>query len=1048
MSNRSDHRDFETILAAVGERELTDWERERLWELLEQEPERITEFADHCFVSAELQSLAHAELADSGIEPQPRNVVLMPGAEGERAPARWRERGRWLAGAAAATAAVLVAFLAWSGLGREQEGDPESVDAPSVAAPSGPTMSGTVASASAGSELSAAPSGEGDPPGGGSPVAASRDPGLSEDDPNDEAVALSGANALANSRNPRGGKPEGAAEVPEEISYNQHVRPLLSENCFFCHGPDEAERKSGLRLDTEAGATGDLGGYAAVVPGSPGDSELWRRVSTDDEADMMPPSDSHRELNAADREILRQWIAEGAPYDAHWSFVPPERPEPPEATPADRIRNPIDAFVFARLEKEGLAPNPPADGRTVLRRLSLDMTGLPPAPEELAAFEKSYRGDPDAAVDAALDRLLDSPHYGERMAMPWLDAARYADSNGFQQDGNRHQWPWRDWVVDAYNDNMPFDRFTVEQLAGDLLPDSSKDQLIATAFNRNHMINGEGGAIKEEQRVNYVIDRVDTTATTWLGLTMACAQCHSHKYDPITHEEYYEFFAFFNNVPETGGRDKSVGGVGKFGSKAKVQLARPWMSLPTEEQTEEQRRLQKEIRSLEKEIGGLSDQIDPLRRKWENGFTTAELVDRERFPERISKYLRTPEEKRNAGQKRALTEFYLREGGHGKKEWKSLGNRIRQRRDELDKVRASIIEIMVMEEKPPEKRRETHILARGDYQQPTEKVSPGTPAFLPAMGEDLPDDRLGLARWLTEPDHPLTARVAVNRLWQQIFGVGIVKTAEDFGVQGELPSHPELLDWLAVEFVESGWDVKHVMRLIASSATYRQSARQTEEKRRVDPENRLLSRGARYRLPAMLLRDQALAVSDLLIPELGGEPVYPHQPEGLWSTFSFDKITYPHNDEPEQLHRRSLYTFWRRTLAPPNMFDSSSRQVCTVKPSRTNTPLHALTLLNDGTYVEAARALARRMVVEGGDAERDRLGFAFELCTGDRPDQAEARHLVNGFEQSLNEFRSHPGQAREYAAFGSDEPTGAVELAAYTRVAQIILNLDETLNRP
>lgn len=1007
MKHGNENDDFQEILAALNERELTDWERERLWELLEADPDRISDFTDHCFLEGELGSLRTADLLAAGIEPPAHNIVAMP-ASGERRPSRFPAK---YIGIAAGLAAVLALGLFL--LNQDETASPEL-----AATPKDPEPSSTIRRAH-----------------------------LSLDDPSDEGVALSGPAALSNSRNPRGGKPEGAVTVPEKISFNHDVRPILAENCFFCHGPDEKKQKGDLRLDLPEDATADRGGYAAIVPGDAKNSAVWDRIISGDPDEMMPPPDSHRELSAADREILRRWIDSGAEYQKHWAFIAPERPGVPEVT-SGTINNPIDAFILSRLEQEGLKPNPMADARTLLRRLSLDLIGLPPNPQEYGDFETAFESDANTAVESAIDRLLTSPHFGERMALPWLDAARYADSNGFQQDGNRHQWPWRDWVIRAYNENMPFDRFTIEQLAGDLLPNPTQDQIIATAFNRNHMLNGEGGAIKEEQRINYVLDRVDTTATTWLALTMACAQCHSHKYDPISHDEYYEFFAFFNNIPESGGVDKRSGQGCAFGTGSTVQVARPLLSLPTAEQTAEIEKLNGEIKGKEKETDALLAKIDPLRREWESGFSTAELVDRTRFPGSISNVLRTPEEQRKPSQQRDITEFYLAGGNHGDNQWKQLGNEIKNLRAAKRKAQESIVEIMVMEENPPEKKRQTFVLNRGDYQQPTTEVEPGTPAFLPAFPDKSPKTRLGLARWLIDPQHPLTARVMVNRIWQQIFGTGIVKTAEDFGVQGELPVHPELLDWLAVEFIESGWDVKHIVHLIVSSSTYQQDAKATPEKLERDPDNRLLARGVRSRLPAMLLRDQALAVSGLLLPGVGGEPVYPHQPEGLWQEFSFGKISYPHREETEQLHRRSIYTFWRRTSSPPDMFDSSSRQVCTVKPSTTNTPLHALTLMNDETYVEAARALAKRIVNEGGDDAQSRLSLAFELATGEQPDERERQLLLNGYERSLNEFQSFSDNAALYAGLPKDPSHPPIELAAYTRMAQVILNLDQTLNNP
>ncbi|MEM1441092.1 MAG: PSD1 and planctomycete cytochrome C domain-containing protein [Verrucomicrobiota bacterium] len=1017
MNHENDSRDFPSILAALNERELTGWERERLWEILGENEELISEFSDHCFVGTEIQSISDEELVEAGIEPPLRNVVSMPMVESTSSRA-------WQWPTAAGVAALIAVLAIFLNRGETEKAAPvvvekeaAEIDLPVEAMPLSP------------------------------PNASIRKANLTLDDPTDEAVSLSGPAALANSRTPRGGKPEGAAAVPEKISFNHHVRPILSENCFFCHGPDENTQEAGLRLDTFEGATEDLGGYAAIVPKDAEDSEVWHRIISDDPVDVMPPPESHRELSAADKEILRRWIEEGAEYEPHWAFMTPERPEVPEVDDKDWVRNPIDAFILDKMKYEGFEPNPAAEARTVLRRLSLDLIGLPPSTDELAAFETEYAEDPDFAVEGAVDRLLASPHFGERMTLPWLDAARYADSNGFQQDGNRHQWPWRDWVIRAYNENMPFDQFTIEQLAGDLLENPAQDQIIATAFNRNHMLNGEGGAIKEEQRTNYVIDRVDTTATTWLGLTMACAQCHTHKYDPITHEEYFRFYAFFNNVPESGGVDKRSGSGCAFGSKSTVQLSRPLLSLPTDEQLTKQEELNQKIKENRANVQKILSEVDPKRREWEAGFTLAELVDRTRFRGNVSSHLRSKEEDRNPTQQREVTEFFLHKGGHGNKEWEKLGGEIFRLNEELRKTRESVVEVMVMEDNPPDKMRKTFILDRGDYQAPTTEVSADTPSFLPPMDESLPKNRLGLAQWLVDRENPLTARVVVNRLWAQFFGVGIVKTAEDFGVQGELPKHPELIDWLAVEFIESGWDVKHLVRLITTSSTYRQSSEITPEKWERDPENRLVSRGARSRLPSMLLRDQALAVSGLLKNKIGGHPVYPHQPEGLWKDFSFGKISYPHVEEEEQLYRRSLYSFWRRTSAPPNMFDSSSRQVCTVKPSTTNTPLHALTLLNDRTYVEASRALAKRMLEEGGTSIDEQLDFAFQLATGRQPDEREHQILVNGYERSLNEFRSFEKDAAVYANAKVDEAE-VLELAALTRMAQVILNLDETLNRP
>ncbi|MEM7697282.1 MAG: PSD1 and planctomycete cytochrome C domain-containing protein [Verrucomicrobiota bacterium] len=1019
MSHHQDETDFNQILAAIGERELTSWERERLWELLSADPDRIDHYTDHCFIDADLSSLAPEEAATESSK-----IVMLPGAE--QAPRKLSPKAwRWIGAAAVlALGSALVSTIVLSPRGGEFDVAVTRDLKSDTATEAPPTLSMT------------------------SETAQIRRANLSTDDPSDEAVALSGAVALANSRSPRGGKPEGATQVPETISFNHHVRPILSENCFFCHGPDEATQEAGLRLDTFEGATADLGGYAAIVPGDAEASESWYRILSDDPIDVMPPPESHRELSEADREILRRWIEEGAVYDEHWAFVPPTRTEPPEASEPTWPVNPVDQFILAKLDQNGVEPNSPAAPRTIMRRLSLDLIGLPPSIKEYEAFETAFAEDEDAAVAEAADRLLASPHFGERMALAWLDAARYSDSNGFQQDGSRHQWPWRDWVVNAYNENMTFDQFTIEQIAGDLLENPTNDQLIATAFNRNHMLNGEGGAIKEEQRNNYVFDRVDATATTWLGLTMACAQCHTHKYDPITHHDYFSFFAFFNNLPESGGVDRRYKAVAHNGTgKSSIQISEPLLKLPTDEQTADIARLKKLLAEKQKELGEQLEAIQVAQHEWESQFTSQDFVDRKRFPDSVSTLFRIAPAERKKNQQITLAEFFMvKKDAHDNPEWLELGRAIAKTRTELTAVENAIIQVMVMRENPPEKTRMTHVFARGDYTQPTDEVPPGVPAFLPQPETEGPQTRLTLARWLVSDEQPLTARVTVNRIWQQFFGTGIVKTSEDFGVQAELPSHPELLDWLAVEFRDSGWDVKHIVRLIVTSQTYRQDSRQRPEVSGDDPENRLLARGARRRLPSMLLRDQALDVAGLLKADQGGLPVYPWQPEGLWEEFSFNKISYHHSEAPDQNFRRSLYTFWRRTTPPPNMFDSSTRQVCTVRSSTTNTPLQALVLMNDRTYLEAARALARRIVAEGGDDVNARLAYAFELATGRKPDGAERNVLARGFDTSFNEFASFASAAEDYV--GGTDSENPVELAAYTRMAQVILNLDEVLNRP
>ncbi len=770
------------------------------------------------------------------------------------------------------------------------------------------------------------------------------------------------------------------------VSYGRDVRPILSENCFFCHGQDPNQRKAELRLDTRDGQrAGDV-----VVPGKPDASELVARILATD-AKKMPPAKSNRKLTDEQKEILKRWIAEGANFEEHWAFVAPKRPAVPKI---DGVSNPIDAFIRTKLVEAKLNPSVPADKVTLIRRVTLDLIGLPPTPEEVDAFVNDAS---PKAYDKVLDRLFASPHYGEKMALPWLDAARYADSNGFQQDGDTFQWVWRDWVVKALNDNMPFDRFTVEQLAGDLLPNATLDQKIATAFNRNHLVNGEGGAIPEEQRFNNLFDRVDTTATNWLGLTMACAQCHDHKYDPITQKDYYSLMAAFNNVSESGvaGRQSS-----------KMRVSPPFLEAPTAEH-------KTTLASLEAVVAGLKTALAEKRKLWER---------REK-----------PDEKRKAEFETKIEPGLVALLKAAEKELSDFRN------DELPKV-------MVMADDRP---RETHILDRGEYLKKKELVSFTTPAFLPPLPKDAPKNRLGLARWLVAPEHPLTARVAVNRAWQTFFGVGLVKTTEDFGVQSEVPLHRELLDWLAVEFRESGWDMKKLHRLIVTSETYKQSSKVTAEHRSIDSENRYLSRFPRVRLPAMILRDVALAAGGLLDRRIGGKPVYPYQPDGIWETLAITKerdFTYPKSGLND-LHRRSLYTFWRRTVGPANMFDASTRQVCKVKPSVTNTPLHALTTLNDPTWTEAARGLAERTLAKPVD---ERLTFAFRQVLARPPSERERTVLQSMLAKQMELFRKDGAASKAFLAVG-ERPANAkldpVELAAWGSVCLALFNLDEALTR-
>jgi mono/diheme cytochrome c family protein len=774
---------------------------------------------------------------------------------------------------------------------------------------------------------------------------------------------------------------------PEEIDFARQIRPILSENCFRCHGPDIQERKAKLRLDTRQGAFRKLrsGGYA-IVAGNPARSELLARITAEDPSERMPPAKANKHLTPQQIDLIRRWISQGAKWSEHWAFVPPHRPALPTVTRIDWPRNALDYFILARLEKEGLRPSPEADRTTLIRRLTLDLTGLPPTPDEVDAFLADQSPD---AYEKAVDRCMSSPHFGERMAVDWLDAARFADTHGYHIDAGRDMSRWREWVIGAFNNNLPFDEFTIEQLAGDLLPNAALSQRIASGFNRNHMINFEGGAIPQEYHNAYIVDRVNTTATVWLGLTISCAQCHDHKYDPVTQKEYYQLYAFFNNVPENG----------LDGSKGN---AAPLLPLPSPNQRQRLEKLQAELKLIETQLAKAPKQDSSLQAR--------------------------------------------------------RGKLIREK-SELEK---SIPNSMVMAELP--RPRETYMLVRGQYDKPGEKVQAAVPSALPPLPRHAPANRLGLARWLVSADHPLTARVAVNRYWQMFFGTGLVRTPGDFGAQGATPSHPELLDWLAVEFMQPSqsrgakhWDIKHIVRLMVTSATYRQSSKVTADLLVRDRENTLLARGPRLRLQAEFIRDQALAISGLLNREIGGASVFPYQPPGLWQelasrgdskNWSAQFFIQSHGRD---LYRRSMYTFWKRTSPPPQMitFDAPDREVCTVHRSRTNTPLQALVLMNDPTYVEASRKLAERLMIEARSTE-SRIILGFRLATARRPNAKEIAVLSKIFNEQRAIYREDAAKARELLSHGEsprNEQLPPAELAAWTIVAGTILNLDETVTK-
>lgn len=831
------------------------------------------------------------------------------------------------------------------------------------------------------------------------------------------------------------GFPTIASAQAQPIDFNRDIRPILSENCFYCHGQDANKRQAELRLDQRDAAIT----HGAITPGDTAKSAMIARILSDDPEQMMPPPKSNRRLTAEQKATLQKWIAGGAEYQTHWAYVAPKRPTEPAVQKGTWVRNPIDRFVLARLEAEGLAPSPEADRATLIRRLSIDLVGLPPTPAEVDAFV----ADPDErAYEKLVDRLLSSTHYGERMSLPWLDAARYADSNGFQQDGDTWQWIWRDWVVKALNDDLPFDQFTIWQLAGDLLPNATNDQKIASAFNRNHLLNGEGGAIAEEQRFVNLFDRVDTTATTWLGLTMACAQCHDHKYDPITSRDYYGLMDAFNRVPESG--------TPQFFS-SRIRVAAPFLELPTEENRKQIAQWEEEIKAADAEAAPV---VNASYEGWRTGiFADGKPAEGKGLPEGLAAILRKPDAERSEAEKKSVDtdlrrhfEEKVRPGLVGKLPILGKAEGIRK---QLAAYRADKMpRVMIMSDEKP---RETSILDRGEYLKPKEKVTFSTPAFLPPLPPGAPTNRLGFAQWLVMPEHPLTARVQVNRIWQHYFGTGIVKTSEDFGVQSEYPIHGPLLDWLSVEFREHGWSMKRLHKLIVMSATYRQSSRVPADLRARDAENRLYARASRMRMPSLLLRDWALASSGLIDTRIGGVPVYPYQPDAVWEALAITKerdFTYPQSTGSD-LYRRSLYTFWRRTVIPANMFDASNRQTCRVRLATTSTPLHALTTLNDPTWVEAARVLAEKSM-KAQSALDGRLTFAFRQIVGRPITDADLKALRRAYERQAAIYATSGDAAKALLGVGAskrDESLNLTEHAALSAVCLAILNLDESLTR-
>jgi Protein of unknown function (DUF1553)/Protein of unknown function (DUF1549)/Planctomycete cytochrome C/Concanavalin A-like lectin/glucanases superfamily len=1036
------------------------------------------------------------------------------------------------------------------------------------------------------------------------------------------------------------------ADPAGSILFDRDVRPILSDNCFACHGADPNKRKAKLRLDQSESAVVIKG---VIVPGKPEKSEVIKRIFSTNTDEQMPPPASNRHLNSRQKEILTAWIKNGARYQKHWSFIAPTRPPLPAVKRSKWPRNPIDDFILARLESEKLSPTREAPLEKLLRRVSFDLTGLPPTLEQL----KHWRSTKDP-YGIAVDELLASPHFGERMASDWMDVSRYADTHGFNNDSMRSMWRWRDWVIAAFNQNLPYNRFITEQLAGDLLPKPTLDDRIATAFNRNHVINSEGGIIDEEYRVEYVIDRVQTSSMAWMGLTVGCARCHDHKFDPLTQKEFYQFFTFFNNVDE-------------FGEDGRVANASPILLTPTLQQ----QKLMGEHRAKMKSAKGIMDHLlqeqdwnsislnaplpcstnsdllagsntlvslnlsswnptntiisnlaggkvfqlagklamtngplgskallfdgtnrlntetlpkadgkgwtfaawvrrdqsseaplfstcdfhapassDSYGRGMEIRFTksgalearvvlrwpaySGDVVTRETVPigewrhvlvtfdgsmstkglhifldgrecfrdivhddllitpdisghaiigtsaetnsthfigaladgiltsrhdepEKMASQTReevlrfaaeTPEGKRSARQTELLRDDWLR---RNRPEFAQAEKDFDAARNDLLGLEREAPTTMVMRELSQP--RPAFVLFRGQYDQRREQVQPDVPEFLMPFSKSAPRNRLGLAQWLTDARNPLTARVVVNRFWQSVFGTGIVKSAEDFGYQADWPSHPELLDWLAVEFVESGWDVKKLLKLMVASAAYRQDSRSTPDLNERDPENRLLAHGPRRRLTAEMLRDEALALSGLLEDRIGGPPVYPYQPtnfyKGIVVAADLPGTVYKESKGAD-LYRRSLYTFWKRTVPNPTLatFDAPDREVCVARRLRTNTPLQALALMNDIIRNEAARKLAERMLLEGGSKPESRLNFAFELATGRRMDRGEQKALLNLLQESAAHFKNDSKATDAFLTVGESKPDSKLdraELAAYADVASLILNLDETI---
>ena len=831
------------------------------------------------------------------------------------------------------------------------------------------------------------------------------------------------------------------------VDFARDIRPLLSDNCFACHGPDAKQRKADLRLDTREGALADLDGTSAVVPGKPSESELVRRVTTDDEDDLMPPPDSGKKLDATQKALLQRWIAEGAEYELHWSYKPVTRPMPPRVKNGSFVLNDIDRFVLSTLRDKGHEPAREADRRTLIRRLSFDLTGLPPTWEQVRAFiaDSSPR-----AVGKLVDRLLASPHYGERMAIYWLDLVRYADTMGYHSDNEQTKPLYREYVIDAFNDNLPFDQFTREQLAGDQLPGSTRRQLIASGYNRLNMTTREGGSQPKEYIAIYLGDRVRNVSGVWMATTLGCTECHDHKFDPFTSRDFYSLGAFFSDLEET-----PVG-------------PQKYTPLPTTAQQAKVDKLKKQIPVLEAVLNTQTPALDDALARWEsaqaeriasepsaeadaNGTEPAvsdgkPTADPAAPPKKIGEILAVPLAKRSDEQKKTLAAHYRTfapELAAARKELVDLKERIKR----LEKAYPTSL-VSVRLGKP----RTVRILPRGNWQDESgPEVQPTVPARLKLADTESRTKRSDLADWVVSKDNPLTARVMVNRLWALCFGRGLAMPLDDFGAQGTPPTHPELLDWLAADLMDHGWDIKRTMKLLVTSGAYRQSSIAAAKTLAADPLNKWLARQGRWRLDAEMVRDNALAVSGLLAKPIGGASVKPYQPVGYWKHLNFPKRKWAPDSGVSQ-YRRGLYTFWCRTFLHPSMlaFDAPTREGCVAERTRSNTPQQALVLLNDPTYVEASRVFAERILQHGGDTDGERLAWAFERALSREPSAGERDILLRLAGERAAHFAANAGAAKAAAAAGEWPAATALKperVAAWAAVSRAILNLYETTSR-